>query len=291
MGALYLGAHMPTAGGLGAAVRRGVAMGCTAVQVFTSSPRTWAGKRPTPEQVADYRAALEETGLARHATLSHDTYLVNLAAPDDALQVKSMVALGEELVRCHDYGIPMAVSHVGAHMGQGESAGETRAAEALRRVLTDAPAEVTLLMETTAGQGTVLNSTVAGLARIFDQAGAPTNLAVCLDTCHLFSAGYDLTTDEGYGQLCEDLEREVTLERVRAIHVNDSLHPCACRKDRHAHLGQGTLGEGAIRRFLHDPRWRTVPMVIETPDAETEHAGNVARLWTWNADPTPALAP
>jgi len=287
MPAQLLGAHLPTSGGLGMAVRRGAAMGCTAIQVFTSSPRTWAGMRPTPEAIADFRAALTETGIEARATVSHDTYLVNLAALDDELRAKSIRALGEELVRCADYGIPFAVSHVGAHMGQGEGVGELRAAEGLRQVLAGAPTGVTLLMETTAGQGTVLNSTFAGLGRLFEAAGAPANLGVCLDTCHLFSAGYDLVTDEGYAALLAAIDGTIGQDRVRVIHLNDSQHPIASRKDRHAHLGQGTIGEAAFRRILADDRWTQVPMVIETPDAETEHAANVARLWAWNL-PGPA---
>jgi deoxyribonuclease-4 len=280
MAAKYLGAHMPTGKGLGAAVRAGAAIACTAVQVFTSSPQQWRSRPVTDAMAADFALACSETGITH--TVSHDSYLVNLAALDDEKQTMSVNALIEELQRCDRYGIPLVVSHIGAHMGAGEDAGRERAAHAIRRVLADSPSTVTLLMETTAGQGSSLNAHLEGLAA-FRELVPDNRLGVCVDTCHLFAAGYDIRTDEGYDAFWVRFESLLGWAPLMAFHLNDSQKPLGSRVDRHAAIGEGLIGEACFRRLVNDPRFAEVPMVVETPDAETEHAVNVARLRSYFA--------
>lgn len=280
MPAKLIGAHMPTGKGLPDAVRRGKEIGCTAVQLFTSSPRQWSSKPVTEVAAADLRRALEVTGIGRHV-VSHDTYLINLAAPDPDKRAQSVEALTREMTRCGQLGIPFVVSHMGAHMGQGVEEGLRLVAEGALEVLASSPTEVTLLMETTAGQGSSLNARFEELASVLDAARGPSNLAVCLDTCHVFVAGYDLRTPEAYESTFAEFDRLVGSDRIKVVHVNDSKKGCGSRVDRHEHLGVGEIGPGAFRCLVHDPRFENVPLLVETPEAETHHAANVARLWEW----------
>lgn len=283
MDRLLLGAHMPTGKGLGHAVRAGHAIGCTAVQVFTSSPQTWRAKAITDEMVADFRAALAETGITH--VISHDSYLVNLCGVDPDKREQSIRGLTDEMIRCDRYGIDRVVSHMGSHMGAGCDAGLEGVREGALRVLDAAPESVTLLMETTAGQGSALNARFEEIAWLLDRVNSP-RLGVCLDTCHVFAAGYDLRTDEGYEAVWAEFDRVIGLKHLRAIHVNDSKKPLGSRVDRHEHLGEGEIGPLAFQRLVRDPRLREIPMTVETPDADTHHAINVARLWAWSAAET-----
>ena len=271
---------MPTAGGLDKAIRNGHSIGCTAVQVFTSSPQQWKSKAVTPELVQAFRAACESTGIGNHV-VSHDSYLINLAAPDEELREKSKQGLKGEIERCHDYGIPFVVSHMGAHMGQGVDVGLRRVAEKALEILEETPDDVTLLMETTAGQGTALNSKFEELATVLDACGGHKRLGVCLDTCHVFSAGYDLRTSEAYEATMAEFGAVVGMERLKVVHCNDSKNPFASRKDRHENLGEGSIGEACFKALVNDDRMEDVMIVIETPEAEKNHAENVAKLWSW----------
>ncbi|MBX3096143.1 MAG: deoxyribonuclease IV [Fimbriimonadaceae bacterium] len=280
MAARYIGAHMPTKGGLGGSVRNGVAIGCTAVQVFTSSPQQWKSKPITDEMVADLQAAREETGLDS-PLVSHDSYLINLAAPDPAKRAMSEEALSRELSRCGQLGIPYVVSHMGAHMGEGVNAGLAKVAESAQRILANAPESVTLLMETTAGQGTCLNWRFEEIAQVLDLVHGHPRLGVCLDTCHIFAAGYELRTREGFEQTFNEFDQLVGLDRIKVVHVNDSQKPFASRRDRHAHLGEGEIGADAFHRLVHFAPFESVPLIIETPEADEHHKRNVQKLWDW----------
>ena len=271
-----IGAHMPTGKGLGNALRAGKAIGCTAVQVFTSSPQQWKAKEITPDQVADFQKAREETGI--YSVTSHDSYLINLAAPDEELREKSMLGLSLEMVRCATYGIDRLVSHMGAYK-EDQDLGCARVAEAALAVLANTPESVTLCMETTAGQGSSLNWKFEQLARILELTGGPARLAVCLDTCHVFAAGYDIRTDEGYDKTFAEFDRLVGLDRLKVIHCNDSKKPLGSRVDRHEAIGKGEIGPRAFERLVKDPRFEAVPILLETPEAETMHEVNLKTLW------------
>lgn len=280
MSAKLIGAHMPTGKGLWDAVTRGKEIGCTAIQVFTSSPQMWKAKEPTDEAIEKLRAALKDTGIGKHI-VSHDSYLINLAAPDEELREKSINGLKGELGRCSKLGIPFVVSHMGAHMKQGEEVGLKKVAEATKRVLKETPDDVTLLMETTAGQGTCLNWRFEHLATILDLCKGHKRLAVCLDTCHVFAAGYDLRTKAAYEKTFAEFDRLVGTKLIKVVHCNDSKMPFGSRKDRHEHLGEGEIGPTGFKCLVNDKRFESAMIVVETPEAETMHAENVAKLWKW----------
>lgn len=277
MPAKLIGAHMPTAGGLGNALRNGKKIGCTAIQVFTSSPQQWKAKEITPEMAADFKAAQAETGI--DVVVSHDSYLVNLCAPTIENRTKSIEGLKGELRRCATYGIRWAVSHMGSHMDQGVEEGLRRVAESANEVLNDSPKEVMILAETTAGQGSALDSRFEELAQLLELTKGNPRLGVCLDTCHIFAAGYDIRTRETYEATFEEFGRLVGFDRLKAIHCNDSKKALGTRVDRHEQLGKGEIGPLAFQLLVNDPRFEHIPILIETPEADTMHEVNVKFLW------------
>lgn len=275
---------MPTSGGLHLALQRGREIGCTAVQVFTSSPQQWKAKPMADEAVERFQQARAATGI--DCVVSHDSYLVNLCATNDEIRAKSIEGLKAEVERCARLGIRWVVSHMGSHLGAGEEAGLQAVAEGARRVFEETSDSVTLLMETTAGQGSALNYRFEHLATLIESLQGHPRLGVCLDTCHLFAAGYDLRDRESYEATFSELERWVGLDRVKAIHANDSKKGLGSRVDRHAHIGEGEIGIEAFRLLVNDPRWIEVPILLETPDAETMHKVNLERLKSL-LDPVP----
>lgn len=258
-------------------MRNGKAIGCTAVQVFTSSPQQWAAKPVTDEMAADFQAAKAETGI--NVVVSHDSYLVNLCAPTDEARAKSIEGLKGELRRCGKYGIKYAVSHIGSHLGQGPEEGLRICAESVKEVLADTPDDVMILAETTAGQGSSLDSKFEEIARLFELTGAPARLGVCLDTCHIFVAGYDIRTPETYEATFSEFDRIVGIKNLKAIHCNDTKKPLGSRVDRHDHIGEGFIGATAFELLVNDPRFFEVPILLETPEAPEGHAINLAKLW------------
>jgi deoxyribonuclease IV len=276
MSAQLLGAHMPTAGGLAQAVLSGRDIGCTAVQVFTSSPQQWKAKEITDEMVGEFQAAKRATHI--DVVVSHDSYLINLCAPDPDKRAQSIEGIKREIVRCHRYGIPYAVSHVGAHMGQGLEEGLSIAAESLRQVLDQSSDDVMVLMETTAGQGSSLNFQFEQIATLLAKLAQHPRLGVCLDTCHIFAAGYDIRSVETYEATFEHFGRTVGFKNLKAVHCNDSKKPLGSHVDRHAHIGEGEIGLEAFRLLMNDARFTHVPILLETPDAPEHHARNLATL-------------
>lgn len=261
------GAHMSVSGGLAKAFARGQQVGCEAMQIFTKSERQWAAKPIAPEDAAAFRAEQERTGIG--PVVVHDSYLINLAAPADELWHKSVAAFAEELERCNTLGIPYLVTHPGAHTGSGEEAGLAREAEALRRLFAEGVGGDTMvLLETTAGQGSCLGHRFEHLARLFELVPDSGRLGVCVDTCHIFAAGYDIRTPEGYAATFDEFERLVGLQHIRCFHLNDSLKDLGSRVDRHSHIGQGCIGPEAFRLLVNDPRFAALPMLIETPKGD-----------------------
>lgn len=275
---------MPTSGGLHLALQRGREIGCTAVQVFTSSPQQWKAKPLADEAVERFQQARAATGI--DCVVSHDSYLVNLCATNDEIRAKSIEGLKAEIERCARLGIRWVVSHMGSHLGAGEEAGLQAVAEGARRVFEETSDSVTLLMETTAGQGSALNYRFEHLAMLLESLQGHPRLGVCLDTCHLFAAGYDLRDRVSYEATFSELERWVGLDRVKAIHANDSKKGLGSRVDRHAHIGEGEIGIEAFRLLVNDRRWIEVPILLETPDAETMNKVNLERLKSL-LDPVP----
>jgi len=263
------GAHMSVAGGLHNAVAASVVLGCETVQIFTKNANQWAGKPLRDEESRAFRRAVGEAGL--RLPTAHDSYLINLAAPDDTLYRKSIDALVEEMCRAEALGLSYLVAHPGAHTGSGENAGIARIAAALEEVHTRCVGfAVRLLLENTAGQGSSLGYRFEHLAAILGGVKNADWLGVCLDTCHAFAAGYPLASAEDYAATFDAFDAAVGLARLKLIHVNDSLKPLGSRVDRHAHIGRGEIGIDAFRRLVTDPRFAALPMVLETPKEDED---------------------
>lgn len=266
-----LGAHMSTAGGFAQAVERAQEVEATALQIFAKSARQWRAKPADPEEVERFRDACRAAGLVEHC-LTHASYLINLASPDAALRQRSTEALVDELRRAEQLGIPSVVLHPGSHVGSGEDDGLRRVAESVDRAFAElersGSTAVRLLLENTAGQGTNLGHRFEHLGRIVEECASAERLGVCFDTCHALAAGYDFREAAGYRATIDALGRAVGLSRVLAFHLNDSRFDLGSRRDRHEHIGQGQIGLPGFRRLLCDPRFRGVPMILETPKGE-----------------------
>ena len=261
---LLLGAHMSIAGGVDLAPLRGQEVGCRAIQLFTKSSNQWQARPLPPEEIERYRANLKAAGIA-HA-VAHDSYLINLASTDPALHHRSMAAFQEELERAETLGIPYLVTHPGAHMGAGEDAGLRQVANSIREILKRTKGyRVQVVLETTAGQGTSLGYRFEQIAAILDQIGLPERTGVCLDTCHVFAAGYDIRTPDGYAAVVGAFDKVVGISHLKLIHLNDCKKELGCRVDRHDHIGKGAIGLEAFRCLVTDPRLRGLPMILETP--------------------------
>ena len=275
------GAHMSIAGGCEKAVLAAHAVGFQTVQLFTKNNNQWNAPPLTPEQAAAFRSALEQTGIVE--PVAHTSYLINMASPDDALWNKSIDAMVVEVGRCHELGIADLVVHPGAHMGEGEEAGLRRIAQALDRIhrLTEGMG-VTIDLETTAGQGTSLGYRFEHLQAILELVADPGRLGVCVDSCHIFAAGYSFDRPERYDEMIDQLDRTVGISRVRVWHLNDSCRECGSRVDRHAGIGAGKMGLEPFRSLVNDPRLRGLPMILETPkgteDGEDLDARNLRTL-------------
>ena len=281
-----LGAHVPTAGGLHLAPERGRAIAAEAIQVFTRNQVQWAARAVGGREAAAFRKAVAANGI--RAVLAHGSYLVNLGTPDRGARRKSRDAFVGEMRRCHALGIPRLVFHPGAHMGAGEEAGLRLVAESLNHALDcGRDLAVTPLLEVTAGQGSYLGHRFEHLAAILDRLESPGRVGVCLDTCHLLAAGYDIATPRGYARTMGELDRVVGLGRVGAFHLNDSMKGLGSRLDRHAPIGRGFLGTATFRRLLRDPRFRGVPMVLETPGPLDRWKRELALLRRLQGRPAP----
>ena len=268
---------MSIAGGLPRAVERARAADCDTLQIFTKSSGQWRARPLADAEIAEFRRLSEELDV--RPVIAHASYLINLAAPADSLRRRSGAALGDELDRAEALGLLGVVLHPGSYTTTSEEEGLARIADGIARVLADRPAQRTmLLLEHTAGQGTNLGHTFEQLGTIISEvehAWTTTRIGVCLDTCHLLAAGYDLGSDTGYADTMRRLEACVGLGRLQALHLNDSKTPLGSRVDRHTHIGSGHVGLGAFRRVLTDPRLEDVPMVLETPKARSARTAEI----------------
>lgn len=267
---MLFGAHMSIAGGVDKAIDRAVQVGCDAVQIFTKSSNQWKARPLTPDEVERFRAKLREAGI--RSVVAHDSYLINLASSDDALWEKSIAAFREELERCELLGIPYLVTHPGSYGEAGEEVGIRRVAEALNRLHNDLPGyQVKTLLEVTAGQGTSLGYRFEQLAAITERVREPERVAYCFDTCHVFAAGYELRTPEGYAATMEEFDRVLGLDRLLVFHLNDSKRDLGSRIDRHEHIGKGMIGLDGFRHLVNDPRFREHPGLLETEKSPDLH--------------------
>ena len=274
---MHLGAHMSISGGIEKALLRGQEVGCDAIQIFTKNSNRWQAKPLTSSEITAFREACTTTEIA--PVIAHSAYLINLAAPDEALYEKSMRAFLDELQRCAVLGIPYLVIHPGAHMGLGEEQGLKRVAAAISRVHRDTPTmPVMITLEVTAGQGSTLAYKFEHFATILEQVDEPDRLGFCLDTCHLLAAGYDFRTRQGYESMMDAWDDLIGIERLRVIHLNDSKKGLGSRVDRHEHIGQGHIGTQGFEFWLNDRRLAGLPMVLETPKEDDADVRNLAML-------------
>ena len=259
-----LGAHVSTQGGVAQAPARGNAIGATAIQVFTKTPNQWREPIVRDADSAAFRSSLAGSGI--RAVVSHDSYLINLASPDEALRERSVAAFTGELVRCRVLGIPWVVSHPGNYIDD-RAAGLARNARGYAQCLAAVPGEVGVLIEGTAGAGTGLGSTFEELRALREALpdGVRARVGFCLDTAHLHAAGYDVAT--ALEEVWERFDQEVGLAHLKCLHLNDSKGAPGSHLDRHQWIGEGTIGPEPFRRIMRDPRFAPVIKIIETPKA------------------------
>jgi deoxyribonuclease-4 len=259
-----LGAHLSIAGGLEKALLRAAALDCTALQIFTKNASTWKERRLRPAEIDRFTAVRATTGIRTVA--AHTSYLINIAAADQKHLMRSCVALEKELVRASALRISDVVLHPGSHMGIGETRGLVKAAESLNRVLSQQPQNsARLLLETTAGQGSSLGYCFEQLATLIDRVEDKLKIGVCLDTAHLFAAGYDIRSMAAYTEVLRQFDATVGIKYLKLLHLNDSKKALGSRVDRHEHIGQGTIGIAAFRFIMQDSRLLDIPKIIETP--------------------------
>jgi deoxyribonuclease-4 len=265
---------MSVAGGLPRAVERAVVHRCAALQIFAKNASQWRGRVPPPEEIREFRTKVKAAGIA--PVVSHASYLINLATASSALRRQSVEAMGDELDRAEALGLYGVVLHPGCYTMGSEAEGLTLIAEALLDLLRARRRGRTMvLLEHTAGQGTALGATFEQLASIIAKMNDHARVGVCLDTCHLLASGYDICSPEGYASTFKQFGRLVGFERLKAFHLNDSKKPLGSRVDRHEHIGQGCLGLEPFRRIVNDPRFRHLPMLLETPKAEGKQKGAI----------------
>jgi deoxyribonuclease-4 len=265
---IMFGSHLSISGGMHNALLKAEELGFDCVQVFTKNQQQWKCSPLAEETVGSWRSHCDR--LKFEHTVSHDSYLINLASPDAALRKKSIELFVEELSRCVTLGIPYLVTHPGAHMGEGEKIGLRRVAQALDEVhAVVRKGSVITCLEITAGQGSSLGYKLEHLAEIISQVKAPERVGVCLDTAHLFAAGYDFRGRK-YAGFCREVERTVGLKRVKVLHLNDSKKELGSRVDRHEHIGRGTIGLDGFRPIVRDKRFARVPKILETAKEKDE---------------------
>ncbi len=270
----YLGAHMSISGGLHLAIDRAVASGCGVLQIFTRNSNQWKGKPVSDADAALFRTKFAASGLRE--VISHDIYLINLAAPPGETRDKSIAAFRDELETCARLGIAKVVMHPGSHLADPPQTGLARVIEAFDQLFTEVPQfEGKVLIETTAGQGSNLGRTFEELGAIIYGSRFPEKFGVCFDTCHTFAAGYDTATEQGYRDAMEQFDRLIGVQRLECFHFNDSKKGLGSRVDRHEHIGQGTLGLNPFRYILNDPRFAAVPKILETPKGDNDEMDGV----------------
>lgn len=261
---ILLGAHMSNAGGVHKAVERGISIGCTTMQLFVKNNVQWSAKPLAVNDVASYKKLLSESNIS--PVVVHDSYLINLCAKDAAILQKSRAALKDEFDRSERLGVEYLNFHPGSHRGWGEREGIKLIAESLNIIHEQTRGyRVKSVLETTAGQGTAVGYKFEQLQQIIELVEEKERMAVCIDTCHLFAAGYDLSTEKGYEWTFGEFDEIIGLDRLVAFHINDSKRECGSRVDRHTHIGRGRIGLEGFRLLMNDQRFVKVPKILETP--------------------------
>ena len=271
---MRLGAHISASGGVFKSFGRADEVGCESFMIYTKSNRMWKAKALTEKDVEKFNEASDEF---KHISpvVIHAAYLINLASPKPNVYENSVNALRDEIIRTDMLGIERMVLHPGSHLGEGEDAGIKKIADSLKQVFKETVgAKTRVCLETMAGQGTNIGARFEHLRDIIDQVDMPDRMGVCFDTCHVFTAGYDIRSAESYQQTMSEFYTVVGLPQIKCFHFNDSKHPLGSRKDRHEHIGEGFLGTEAFANFINDPQWKDHPAHLETPKTKTDEDGN-----------------
>jgi deoxyribonuclease-4 len=261
---LLLGAHMSIGGGVQTAIERGCSIKCTAIQMFVKNNMQWFARPLASEEIRAFIKHQQRGELL--SIFAHANYLINLAATNPQFHANSIRALSEELTRADQLELPFLVLHPGAHLGAGEEAGLEKIIASINRVFREIPnVKTRIALETTAGQGSSLGHRFEQIAYIIENVREPERLCVCLDTAHIFAAGYNIATEAAVKKTFREFDRVIGFNRLAAIHMNDSKTPRGSRVDRHQHIGKGQIGLHAFRFIMRDRRFRKVPKVLETP--------------------------
>jgi deoxyribonuclease-4 len=261
---VFFGAHVSASGGIHTTLDRAEAMGADAVQLFTQSPRAWRPTNHDPASLEAFKARRVKLGIASGGVLAHALYLVNLAAPDDGIYERSRAALGNTMEVASAIDADGVVFHVGSHLGAGMDVGMERAVPALREALELTTDKTWLLMEDSAGAGGTIGRSIDELAALFDACDGHERLGICLDTCHLYVSGVDLTDPDALDDVLAELDQRIGVDRLRALHVNDATDPLGSNRDRHANIGEGMLGD-KLGVFLSHPKLQGLPAFLEVP--------------------------
>jgi deoxyribonuclease-4 len=259
---MLVGAHVSTAGGLAKAIERGADLGCESIQIFNQSPRMWRPTKYGPDDFAEFKAAMDDSPV--EAAVIHAVYLINCASKDKELRKKSLASLTHALRIGDGIGAAGVVLHPGAQKGEALAPSMKRAAKVIAAALKDSD-RCPLLLEQTAGHKGLLGRDFDQTAELIELAGSGRRLGLCLDSCHLFVQGYDVTDEGHLSAIVDEADEKVGLDRLRCLHVNDAAAPLGSRRDRHANLGKGEMGKAGLRAFLSEPRFDGLPATLETP--------------------------
>jgi deoxyribonuclease-4 len=271
---MLIGAHMSIAGGLFNAFAEGERKGCETIQIFVKSSNQWQAKPISDEDLEKYHQEQKRTGIG--PVVAHDSYLINLGSPNPELLEKSRQAFLVELQRCEKLAITYLVTHPGSYLDSPEQSGIDRIAQSLTWLFEQTPDyRVKVALETTAGQGTNLGYTFEQLAEMIEKSGLPQRCVVCLDTCHAYAAGYDIANRDGYEQTWKAFERIIGLDKLAAIHLNDSKKGLGSRVDRHEQIGKGTLGQDVFGFIMQDARFKNIPKLLETPKGDNDEMDEI----------------
>lgn len=262
----YIGAHVSASGGIGNAVLNAEAIGANAFALFTRNQKTWTSKPLTVDEIHTFQLLLNDRGFDPAYVLPHDSYLINLGNPNEENLLKSRNAFLDEMTRCQQLGLRLLNFHPGSHLKLiSEETCLDQIAQEINRAL-DQTQNVVAVIENTAGQGTNLGYKFSQIARIISGINDKSRVGVCIDTCHTFAAGYDISNEMGYNFTFDEFEQEIGFQYLRAIHLNDCKKECGTRVDRHETLGNGFIGKEFFTRFMHDSRFDNMPIILETPD-------------------------
>ncbi len=272
-----IGAHVSISGGIWKSVKRAEKIGCEAMQIFTKNQVQWFSHPLSWNDIYMFQKEIENSKIKK--VVAHASYLINLASPDEKMRQKSILAMIKEIERCDSLGITDIVLHPGSHLKAGEKEGIKRIVFSLNEIFENTiDTKVKILLETTAGQGTQIGYRLEQLRDIIDATDFKGKLGVCLDTCHLFAAGYDIDTEAGFSRLLWNIERLFGFDIIRCVHLNDSRHPRGSRLDRHTHIGKGYIGTKCFALFLNEKAFKDTPMLIETPKERDWDVRNISYL-------------